>query len=150
MSLAQGTQPGISDFLSIRITLESSKWCRPGSEEPEEGSGIPPFSTQVCADLQAPFGQDPQLPSVRGRESRLEKAEAHHCLRLASHPMICVPGRVRIWREGQSGEGISGPRLPPPPTPTQAAVSPRCSRARAKGRAVKMSDGAETSRNTPS
>lgn len=67
-----------------------------------------------------------------------------------SHPRICVPERVRIWREGQSVGGISGPRLPQPPTPAQASVSPRCSRARAKGRAVKMSDGAETSRNTPS
>lgn len=87
---------------------------RPGSEEPKEGRGIPPFSTQVCADLQAPFGQDPQLPSVRGRESRLEKAEAHQCLRSAPHPMICVPGRVRIWREGQSGGGSLAPASPHP------------------------------------
>lgn len=66
-------------------------------------------------------------------------------------PRISVPERVRIWREGQRvGGGNSGPRLPQPPTPTQAAVSPRCSRARAKGRAVKMNDGGETSRNTPS
>lgn len=88
--------------------------CRPRREEPKKGRGTPPSPISVFPDLLAPFVQEPLLPPFRDRRNQQKKAKAQLCP--ASHPLICVPGRVRIWREGQSDWGISGPRLPPPPT----------------------------------
>lgn len=86
--------------------------CRPGREESKKGTGAPPSPTGL---LRSPstLWQNPLLPHVRRMRNPQEKGEAH-LLCLASYPLIGVPRRVRIWREGQSGWGISGPRFPHP------------------------------------
>lgn len=48
--------------------------------------GVFRLSTQVCADLQDHLDKTPSASISQGRESRLEKAEAHQCLRSALTP----------------------------------------------------------------
>ena len=111
-SPAQGIQPRILDLTPSRITLEGSKW-RVGQEgKSQRKEGVHPLPNQSAQISKHPLA-GPPAPTVSGAGgAHGRKVRRIFCV--WPRTPICVPRRVRIWREGQSGWGISGPRLPQP------------------------------------